>query len=559
VLEKVIEHQLVQLVDFSMHLKGNILDLVIANCPDKILAVSGAGRLGRSDHEKIIIEIAVENIRYSTDKRPTTLNWRRCDYQGMKDFLASYWWKVNESVDEDWAEFKSILTYLTNEYIPVVKTRSKFRPKWLTVEIMRLIRKKKREWKTAIHYNTGPVVENYKKLEKEVSKKIKNAKKRFEKEMAFNEDRNRKKFSNYVKSKTKSRGSIGPLKNSNNEMTVNKQEMANILNKFFASVFTSEDKNTIPVKEKETDEVLGNVIFTREAVLQKLGDLRADSAAGPDRIFPRILKELRYELAGPLCTLFTKSMNTGVVPQDWKSAIVTPIFKKGAKADPGNYRPVSLTSVPCKIMESIIKDALMDHLLWNNLISDSQHGFVPGRSCATNLLTFQEEITRCIDENVPVDVFYLDFAKAFDKVPHGRLIVKLESKGISGNVKNWIENWLADRTQKVLVEGELSEEEAVKSGVQQGTVMGPPLFTVYIDNIDLFARLAKLFIKFADDGKGMKEIRNRQDAAEMQEALDNLYKWATLWGMKFNVDKCKIMHIGRNNPGYDYYINGEKL
>jgi hypothetical protein len=210
-------------------------------------------------------------------------------------------------------------------------------------------------------------------------------------------------------------------------------------------------------------------------------------------------------------------------------------------------------------MESIIKDELMDHMLRNNLISDSQHGFVPGRSCATNLLTFQEEITRCIDENVPVDVFYLDFAKAFDKVPHGRLIVKLESKGISGNVKNWIENWLADRTQKVLVEGELSEEEAVKSGVPQGTVMGPPLFTVYIDDIDLFARLAKLFIKFADDGKGMKEIRNRQDAVEMQEALDNLYKWATLWGMKFNVDKCKIMHIGRNNPGYDYYINGKKL
>jgi hypothetical protein len=184
----------------------------------------------------------------------------------------------------------------------------------------------------------------------------------------------------------------------------------------------------------------------------------------------------------------------------------------------------------------------------NNLISDSQHGFVPGRSCATNLLTFQEEITRCIDEALPVDVFYLDFAKAFDKVPHGRLIVKLESKGITGNVKNCIENWLADRTQRVLVEGELSEEEAVKSGLPQGTV------TVYIDDIDLFVRLAKLFIKFADDGKGMKEIRNRQDAVDLQAALDNLFKWATLWGMKFNIDKCKIMHIGRTNPRYEYYI-----
>jgi hypothetical protein len=466
---------------------------------------------------------------------------------------------MDKTVEEDWAEFRNILTQLTEEFIPAIKPRSKFRPKWLTAEIVKLIRKKKREWKLVKNYHTGPMVENYKKLEKEVSKKIKNAKKKFEKDMAFNEDRNRKKFSNYVKSKTKARGSIGPLKNVNNETTANTKEMANILNGFFASVFTEEDRNNIPAKERETEVEISNIVFTREAVLKKLGDLRADSAPGPDKIFPRILKELRYELVDPLCTLFTKSMATGEVPRDWKTAIVTPIFKKGAKADPGNYRPVSLTSVPCKVMESVIKDAVMDHLMHNNLISDSQHGFVPGRSCATNLLTFQEVITRCIDEAIPVDVFYLDFAKAFDKVPHGRLIVKLESKGVTGNVKKWIENWLADRTQRVLVEGEMSDEEAVKSGVPQGTVMGPPLFTVYIDDIDLFVRMAKMFIKFADDGKGMKEIRNRQDAVDLQAALDNLFRWATLWGMKFNIDKCKIMHIGRTNPKYDYYINGEKL
>jgi hypothetical protein len=137
--------------------------------------------------------------------------------------------------------------------------------------------------------------------------------------------------------------------------------------------------------------------------------------------------------------------------------------------------------------------------------------------------------------------------------------VKLESKGVTGNLKNWVADWLADRTQRVLVEGEMSEEAAVKSGVPQGTVMGPPLFTVYIDDIDLFARLARLFIKFADDGKGMKEIRTRQDAVDLQSVLGNLFEWATLWGMSFNIEKCKIMHVGKNNPQYDYYMDGKKL
>jgi hypothetical protein len=112
--------------------------------------------------------------------------------------------------------------------------------------------------------------------------------------------------------------------------------------------------------------------------------------------------------------------------------------------------------------------------------------------------------------------------------------------------------WLRGRTQKVMVDGEMSAEEDVKSGVPQGTVMGPPLFTVYFDDINFYAQLVRLFVKFADDGKGMKEIRCKKDAEEMQAALNSLFQWATIWGMAFNVDKYKVMHVGRNNPGYDY-------
>jgi hypothetical protein len=560
VLEAAQDQQLVQLIDFATHTKGNTLDLLLVNCPERILTVEAAGRLGKSDHETIMFEVLIKKFNrknHCSDR----LNWKKSNYDAMKEFLYDYNWAMDaeSEINCDWTEFKTVMAKLVELFIPAARIRSQNRPKWITNEIIRLIRKKKRAWKLAKNYNTGEHVDYYKKLEKEVSNKIRNAKRKLERNLAFGEDKKRKKFSNYVKEKTKTKTSIGPLRSETGETTADKNAMANILNNFFASVFTNEDKNNMPAKNAETESVLRTVSFTPLEVIRKLNNLRADSAPGPDKIYPRMLKELRYEIADPLSKIFTKSMKTGKVPKNWKEAIVTPIHKKGPKAEPGNYRPVSLTSVPCKVMESIIKDAIMTHLQANDLISHSQHGFVPGRSCATNLLTFQEELTKCLDEGIPVDVFYLDFAKAFDKVPHGRLIIKLEAKGITGELLNWVEEWLAGRTQRVAVEGVLSEEEEVKSGVPQGTVMGPPLFTVFIDDIDEFVELVKLFVKFADDGKGLKIIQSRKDADELQLSLNNLCEWASRWGMAFNVDKCKIMHIGRNNPGYDYYMNGVKL
>jgi ribonucleases P/MRP protein subunit RPP40 len=210
-------------------------------------------------------------------------------------------------------------------------------------------------------------------------------------------------------------------------------------------------------------------------------------------------------------------------------------------------------------MESVIKDVIMQHLEQNKLISPSQHGFIPGRSYATNLLTFQEKITRCIDNGTLVDIFYLDFAKAFDKVPHGRLKVKLEAKGIVGNLKNWIAEWLRERTQCMTVSGAKSTNKEVKSGVPQGTVMGPPLFTIFIDDLDDIEELVTLMVKFADDAKGMKEMKTEKDREELQAALNKLQEWADKWGMAFNLAKCKIMHVGHNNPHHDFFIKGHKL
>ena len=158
------------------------------------------------------------------------------------------------------------------------------------------------------------------------------------------------------------------------------------------------------------------------------------SAPGPDGITVSLLQAVKEELLAPLLIIYEKTLSSGIVPKNWKEATVTPIFKKGTKGEAGNYRPVSLTSIPCKIFESIMKDDIMSHLQENKLIKDSQHGFMPGRSCSTNLIVFQDKLTKIIDQGKSADIFYLDFAKVFDKVPHKRLIQKLKNKGIQGNV-----------------------------------------------------------------------------------------------------------------------------
>jgi hypothetical protein len=264
----------------------------------------------------------------------------------------------------------------------------------------------------------------------------------------------------------------------------------------------------------------------------------------------------------PLKLLFNKTLKSGKVPSEWKHATVTPIFKKGTKGDPGNYRPVSLTSVPCKLLESIIKDKIMEHLLENNLIKDSQHGFMPGKSCATNLVEFMDVVSKAVDDGEAVDIFYLDFAKAFDKVPRQRLSAKLRAKGIENGVVTWIEDWLTGRTQRVSIQGEQSEESNVDSGVPQGTVLGPTLFSVYIDDLESEIERRKLDVlvkKFADDTKGAKVIRSPEDRDKMQTALDCLCDWAETWGMAFNYGKCKVMHVGKKNPNYEYFMRGTKV
>jgi ribonucleases P/MRP protein subunit RPP40 len=257
--------------------------------------------------------------------------------------------------------------------------------------------------------------------------------------------------------------------------------------------------------------------------------------------------------------LYRKSMNNCKVPSDWKNANVVPIFKKGSKSEAGNYRPILLTCICCRMMESILKDDIVNHLDRNRVISKSQHGFQKNRSCTTNLLEFFEKVTEAADSGQSVDVVYLDFAKAFDKVPHARLLSKVEAAGIGGHVLLWIKDWLSDRKQRVVVNGKFSGWRAVLSGVPQGSVLGPVLFNIFINDIDREATCNQILKKFADDTKIAQILSSPNAVHELQATLDRLSTWAASWGMAFNVAKCHVMHIGKHNPRHTYKMLGQDL
>ncbi|CAM5155297.1 unnamed protein product [Eretmochelys imbricata] len=214
------------------------------------------------------------------------------------------------------------------------------------------------------------------------------------------------------------------------------------------------------------------------------------------------------------------SFKSATVPNDWKIAYVTPIFKKGSRGDPDNYRPVTLMSVLGKLVETTVKNKIVRHTEEHKLLRKSQYGFCKGRSCLTNLLEFFEGVNSHVDKGDPVDIVYLDFQKAFDKVPHQRVLCKLSCHGIRGKILSWIGNWLKDREQRVGINGKFSEWRGVTRGVPQGSVLGPILFNLFINGLE--KGVNSEVAKFAADTKLLKIVKTKADCEEIQKDLTKL-------------------------------------
>ena len=299
-----------------------------------------------------------------------------------------------------------------------------------------------------------------------------------------------------------------------------------------------------------------------KGVLELLESLIPDKASGPDGIPAQVLKECAVPLAPVLTDFFQQSIDLEQVPEDWKQQHVHPIFKKGSKSDPANYRPVALTCLLCKMLEHIIASNIHSHLDNHSFIAAVQHGFRKYCSCETQLTTVISDFVNWMNQKKIIDAIVLDFSKAFDKVPHDMLLTKLSNADVTGQTRRWIRHWLKGREQRVVINGEMSEACQVTSGVPQGSVLGPLLFLIFINDIAL--DLHSTIRLFADDAILYRAISSHDDHRLMQEDLLTLSRWADTWCMEFNTKKCYAIHIQtkkqkRENVCIPYIMKGVEL
>ena len=329
---------------------------------------------------------------------------------------------------------------------------------------------------------------------------------------------------------------------------------AQILNEQFQSVFTKED-DSHPHLDGPPHPPIPALDISVDGVRKLLNGLKVNKASGPDNIPNRVLRELADELAPSLHLIFAQSLSSSQLPSDWRNANISPIFKKGDRHVASNYRPVSLTSVCCKLLEHIVCKHIRNHLDDHGILNNRQHGFRKKHSTESQLLVTLHDLTSLWDQKLQTDVVILDFSKAFDCVPHNKLLTKLDHYGIRGDVHQWISCFLKERIQQVVVDGTMSDSVEVESGVPQGTVMGPLLFLLFIN--DLPQQVTSEARLFADDCLLYRAVRTPEDHYALQRDLENLHSWSITWGMSFNANKCYVMALtNKKQPSSFLYSLG---
>ena len=548
------------------------LDLILTNQSNLIKSVVHLEPFLNSDHDMLEAEIILP-IRIEQTRDPSVRSFR--DYRSVDwlDFTAALstlnWQKFSSSdnVNECWSELKANLVESLNIFAPLtccIGTNRRIRKRpWFNRELRLLRAKKRNAWKAYQHCRTQPNLLAYRQMRNNLTSAMRNARAHYEEGMAEKLSTNPQLFFQYANFKARNQQQFPRLVTSDGTSTQNQLEAANELNTYFVTVF-NQANTIIPCSalDNETNNSATMYSFDLQTVRLRLLRLNVGKAAGPDDISNNVLKQTSYFLAPRLTTLFQLSLNQGIVPDDWKDAHVTPIHKSGRLDLANNYRPISLTSCVCKIMERFIYDWLYEYLCRNSPLHSSQHGFQQSQSCTTQLLEYFHDVTLSLDNHMCVDVIYLDFSKAFDKITHSLLLEKLYSRNVPRKLIAWIASFLHNRRQRVVLGTSYSEWAPVTSGVPQGSVLGPLLFNLFIDDLDDALHPDVTIKKFADDTK-LYIVYSRDVSAlaaqKMQTSLNAVMAWCDRWLMQLNITKCTSMYFGVNNSCTPYSLNDTVL
>ena len=535
----------------------HVLDLVFSNEEGMIKNLEFLPGLCSSDH--VVLQFQLVCCTPATEPAEHRPNFNKGNYRLLNERLGAVNWGFEQSHAPEaiYSCIKGTLSSLSRACIPLTKPRVSNRSLYINREAMKLKKRKRSLW--VQYMRSGNIIDHvrFTRARNRLRTLTRKLRADFERKLARDLRNNPKGFWRYAGSRLRTRTTVEDLQAEDGTVARDDNTKANLLNQYFHSVFTTEDPHLPSPPPTYQGTVLEDVNVSPAAVREKLEKLKPGSAPGPDGLHPRVLRETAATMAEPWSQLFRSCLDSGRLPLEWQKDEIVPIFKKGSKQTPANYRPVTLTAVPCKVLESLIRDQLFDHLESSEQLSDAQHGFRRKRSCTTQLLDTLDEWTDLLERGDPVDAIYLDFSKAFNSVPHQRLLLKLRSCGVGGKLLTWIEAFLTGRQQRVTVNGTKSDWAPVTSGVPQGTVLGPLLFVIYVN--DMPGEVRSSLKMFADDTKLYRSVGRESDNGVLQEDLDSLVEWSERWQLPFNREKCKTLHLGGRNDCYTYHMGDVQL
>jgi hypothetical protein len=550
---------LIQLVTLPTR-KNHILDLVFASDPTLITQLAVQPKFSSScDHLSVTFSI---DLSFTTPPSPPSRHlFSKGNYVQFSEFLFSVDWDDTStcidpesgkiSIDLVYDRFVNTILSGIEHFVPLSSDRCKTSE--LPPHIQNLIRHKRFLWEKIDELG---IRVKYERCEQKIEKLSRQYFKNLERKIVISADKNA--FFRYVNSKLKSKPSLPVLRDSDGKYCITGLSKANALAKQFSSVFVEDDGLKPPICSPSIPDTFDHIRFPVEEVYLSLKGLKARFSITPDNLPSVLLKNLATPLAQPLSDIFNLSMFLGEVPQVWKKSFIIPIPKNGYSSNPADFRPISITCQTCRIMERLSAKHINLFFRLNNIIPPQQHGFQKKRSVNTQVLECVNDWTLALSQGKNVDAIYYDFAKAFDTVSLPKLLQKISHYGICGKLFKWLSSFLLGRTSRVRVGDDFSVEFPVKSGVPQGSCLGPLLFILYCAEISLIIRNCILSM-FADDAKLYFVFPKKGTSFLLQIDSDIFVDWAKTWQLSLAINKCSVLHMGKDNPNSPYFINGTQL